>query len=317
MKFTLAFEKRNRSSIGQSEGHNTRLHPTASQLPKEAWITKEGLHELMPWRSDLLDQAKGLAKRKDAVLAVELVFQVGNQTEWRKIPTKEHPHGERIPGASEKLNKICAGVEEAAILEFGKERIVSISMHTDESTPHVHVVFVPIHDGKLQAKHWLNGPLSCAQLRERLHAPLNKHFACDYEKGAAGGAPHNALKAAGAPLGPKPKPGLLEAAKDALTGAPEIKRLKDLLEKAHQQIQNLFSQAKRDQKKAEQQEEFLEIAHEKAKNAIFLAAELKEKNAFLEAKIEALKPKKAPEIEPAAPISDAVLKKKTTVIRPL
>ncbi|WP_223954405.1 plasmid recombination protein, partial [Aeromonas caviae] len=32
-----------------------------------------------------------------------------------------------------------------------------IDLHTDESSPHFHVVVTPIKDGKLQAKAWLDG----------------------------------------------------------------------------------------------------------------------------------------------------------------
>jgi len=91
MKFTMAPKKHNRATVGRVEGHNTRLHPTSSQLPKAAWFTQEGRKALIEWREEVLDKAKALSTRKDAVLAVEIILQVGNQSEWRELPTNEHP----------------------------------------------------------------------------------------------------------------------------------------------------------------------------------------------------------------------------------
>lgn len=274
MKFTLAIEKKNRSNIGTVQGHNNRLHPTKSQLPKTAWITPQGHHEIVPFNADLLAESKALAKRKDAVLAVELVVQVGNQTDWREMPTAEHPHGKRKPGASAKLNAIMAGVKEAAYQEFGKDRIISIDLHTDESTPHVHVVFAPIKDGKLQAKAWLNGVASCGALRERLHGHVNKFIECDYEKGAPGGAPHDPAKAAGGPAAPKPKPSMFEKASDLLSKSSEIQALKEVISGLNQQLQTMFSRLKKAEKTAVDEAEKRKISEEKA-----AAADLSERKA--------------------------------------
>lgn len=207
MKFTLAIEKKNRGNIGTVQGHNNRLHATRSQLPKQAWITPQGHHQVVPFNAELLAKSKSLAKRKDAVLAVELVIQVGNQTDWRDMPTEQDPHGKRQAGSSKKLNSLIEGVKAAAFAEFGQDRILSIDLHTDESTPHAHIVFCPIVDGKLQAKKWLDGAASVVDLRARLHGHVNKHIECDYVRGAPGGAPHDPSKAAGGPAGPKPLPG--------------------------------------------------------------------------------------------------------------
>nr|QJS06370.1 mobilization protein [Polaromonas sp.] len=231
----------------------------------------------MPWRQDLLEEAKRLAKRKDAVLAVELIFQVGNQTDWRDLPTPEHPHGKRKAGASAKLNAIMAGVKKAGLLEFGRDRIISIDLHTDESTPHVHIVFTPIEDGKLQAKHWFNGPASCAQLRERMHQVINQHIACDYEKGKPGGKPHDPTKAAGAENGPKPKPTAGDEAANALQAASELQDARKKLAAAEAQIQTLFSRLKRAERMALDEKQKREDLQARA-----VAAELAEKEARLQ-----------------------------------
>lgn len=309
MKFSLAIQKKNRANIGTVEGHNTRLHPTASQLPKEAWMTAQGRHEIMPFNADLLAESKALAKRKDAVLAVELVVQVGNQTEWRDMPTAENPHGKPKPGAAKKLNAIMAGVKAAAFAEFGKNRIISIVLHTDESTPHAHIVFAPIKDGKLQAKAWLDGAASCASLRERLYSQVNKFIKCDYEKGAPGGAPHDPQKAAGAPAGPKPKPSFLGKAADALSGISEIKQLKKVISELNQQLQSMFSRLKRAEKAALDEAEKRKKAEEKAAESDLAERKARREIVLLERKIVAMTPKpleeaKKPPVGPSEGLKD-------------
>ncbi|MGN5281844.1 plasmid recombination protein, partial [Aeromonas dhakensis] len=102
------------------------------------------MHTKVEWDQGKLDAASALAKRKDAVVAIEFIIQVGNQTDWREDPTPECPEGPPIDKAW-------------ADQEFGPENVVSIQLHMDESTPHFHVIATPSKDGKLQAKAWLDG----------------------------------------------------------------------------------------------------------------------------------------------------------------
>ena len=297
MKFKLDIEKKNRGNIGQCEGHNERNHPTASQLPKEAWITPEGHHVLIPFNRDLLQQAKGLSKRKDAVFAIEMCVQVGNQTDWREMPDQQNPFGKKLPGASSKLNALMKGAREAAEAEFGKERIVSMVLHTDESTPHVHILFVPIVDGKLNQKHWMNGPAACGLLREKLHFYVNKHIPCVYEKGIPKGAKHDPSKAAGAINGPQPKPSILEKASDLLGKSSEIKALKALISGLNQQLQTMFSRLKSAENRAEKEVELRKKAIKKAQEMHALAEKQKLEIKALQLQIEVLQPKPLPKHE--------------------
>lgn len=291
MKFSLAIEKKNPRNIGTVEGHNTRVRPTQSQLPESAWFTPQGWHQVIAFDKKLLQKAKSLETRKDAVLAVELIFSVGNQTEWRDLPTAEHPHGKPKPGASTKLNALMAGVKEAAIAEFGKERIISVDLHTDESTPHVHVVFTPIVDGKLKQKQWLNGHKAVGFLREKLHAHVNKHIECTYEKGAPGGAPHDPSKAAGGVNGPKPEPGFIEKTADKLSGRTLIQQLKATISSLNDQIQVMFSRLKSAEKRAADELNLREKAIKKMHETRELAEKQKQEIEVLQQKIVALTPK--------------------------
>lgn len=307
MKFTMAIEKHGKTSIGRAEGHNARHHATNSQLPKSAWITKQGHHTVVHWRDDVLDAAKALAKRKDAVVAIEIVLQVGNQADWREMPTAEHPEGKPKPGAAAKLNALHKGALEAAEREFGRENIVSIEIHTDESTPHAHIVAVPVKDGRLQAKHWLDGAARCAQLRERIHADVNRHIACSYTKGAPGGEPHDVARRAGGPLAmkpPEPEPGLVEKIKNLIDKSDEVRKLKEGMEKVQQQLDRtqqdlakVFSQLKASIKRAERAENRADSAEKQAETERKEREKAEKVAARLRGELDALKPKPAKPVD--------------------
>jgi hypothetical protein len=300
MKFTMAIQKHGKVSIGRAEGHNARQHPTASQLPKAAWITKDGRHTITPWRADVLDGAKALAKRKDAVVAIEIVIQVGNQTDWRHPPTEADPEGKPKAGAGARLKALHRAALEAIERDFGKGNVVSIELHTDESTPHVHAIVVPIKDGKLQAKSWLDGAARCAQLRERIHATVSKHIECEYTKGAPGGEPHDPGKAAGQPGGQPPDAGLLEWVKEAMASRAEVKALRESFAALEAQVQTLYSQLKASIKTADLRYEAMTAERSKA---IELAKKLDQAQAEIKrqrVEIDRLTPK--PEAPAQAPV---------------
>ena len=253
-KFAMSIKKHDRVSVGRCNGHNARLNEPESQLPKEAWLTDAGCHEVVKWDGEVLARAKGLAKRKDAVVAIELVIQVGNQTEWRHQPTEAHPAGKTIAGRWNDMKKLARAAQAAAEAEFGKENIVGIHLHTDESSPHVHVLVTPVVNGKLQAKNWLDGARSVAAIRKRIHAIVAKALPCEYTPGGIGGAPHDPSKGAGR-TPPAPKPfGVLTPVVDFFDDRGKMKnqidRLENEVKKLNQQCQKIFSELKKVHKKA-------------------------------------------------------------------
>ena len=195
--FTFNVEKLKHTQIHQARHHNKREGTPASQLPKPAWITPQGIHEQLPWNAKRLETAHSLAKRKDAVEAISIVIQVGDQSLWREMPTAQNPEGKPRSTMPVDLGKLDRGIRKWAATEFGAENLVSLDLHTDESTPHFHLIVTPIRDGKLQAKVWLNGAGSLASLRKRAHAVISRYVPCEYQPGRPGGQPHDARKAAG------------------------------------------------------------------------------------------------------------------------
>ena len=199
MKFVFNVEKLKSHQIGLVRAHNLRegKKDRMSQVDKNAWFSKSERLEIVPWNQERLNEARALSKRKDAVEAISFIIQVGNQADWREPSTAECPAGRpRNPPPADPL-KMAEAAKKWAEAEFGKENVVSIELHLDESTPHLHLVVTPIFDKKLQATKWLNGPRSIAVLRSSIHKHVNAAIPCSYEPGRAGGEPHDVGKAAG------------------------------------------------------------------------------------------------------------------------
>lgn len=259
-----------------ARGHNCRTHPTNSQIAKEAWFSEKGSGYAVRWDDEKMKRAEGLARRKDAVVGIEFVVQVGNQTDWREPPSAEHPEGKPKPISRELQQGMCLAVKTWAEQTFGADNVVGIHLHLDESTPHVHAVVTPIKDGRLQAKAWLNGGASVAALRKSCHAAMNARIPCVYTpKSGVGGKPHREdLRAGSAPV-----PTLI----DKMTGharAKELERENNALRAENEQLkQVLFSRDKHRYNAIRAEEAAAATAAAAAAQAAQRAAEQREREA--------------------------------------
>ena len=205
LSFSFSAAKMKKGDMSIAKGHNLRTHQTESQLPKSAWLAKEAHYTFTRWSDEQAEKSVSLAKRKDAVVGIEMTFQVGSQADWREEPTKNNIHGKpkkypaNLKAMGQQIGKFLAA-------EFGAENIVSLELHMDESSPHFHAVVTPIKDGKLNAKHWMDGPARLSKLYERAHRHVTRAVPCEYHKGRAGGMKHDPSKRAGA----EPAPGMLD-----------------------------------------------------------------------------------------------------------
>lgn len=95
--------------------------------------------------------------RKDAVKVVNLVLSASPEYFTDKKKLKEWEQ------ASIKW------VEDT----FGKENIIYAVLHLDEKTPHFHISFTPIFEGKLRASHWFDGPAKLKKIHDS-YAKINK-----------------------------------------------------------------------------------------------------------------------------------------------
>lgn len=97
--------------------------------------------------ADALERMRDLwpeKRRKDAVLAVEYLFTAS--PEWWKSATKEQ-QDEFFTRSRGWLAK-----------KYGSDRIVTATIHTDETSPHMSAFVVPLTpDGRLSAKEFIGG----------------------------------------------------------------------------------------------------------------------------------------------------------------
>ena len=66
---------------------------------------------------------------------------------------------------------------------FGKDNVVHLQLHLDESTPHITGFIVPNKDGRLNARHWLGGKEAMRELQTGYHDAV-KHLGL--ERGVKG-----------------------------------------------------------------------------------------------------------------------------------
>lgn len=160
--FSLHFEK-HKGSTGGLQRHNER-EPGQRHSNKniKGYKTKDNIF-LIPkddrtYRERIDDRLKEgytgkKAIRKDAVDMVEVTFQLGGDI----TRLSEEKQVEVIKEAFEELKEM-----------YGEENIISAVIHVDETTPHLHMDFVPLTpDGKLSAKSVIGDKGKLRKTQER------------------------------------------------------------------------------------------------------------------------------------------------------
>lgn len=111
--------------------------------------------------------------RKDAVKAVEYIFTSDTQ-KMNEIFSDEKLYKSWIKDNQEFLSDI-----------YGKENIISMHLHADETTYHMEVVVVPItHDGRLSAKEFINGKKDLSEQQTLYANRMEKYGMKRGEKGS-------------------------------------------------------------------------------------------------------------------------------------
>lgn len=147
-----------RAGLGSRAAHNLRVNPTAAphaDPAKKSQNRTAGARTVEAVQTALDKRLSSLAKppRSNAVLAVELMLTAS--PEWF--------------AAGGDLQAWAKATHAWISTEFGQENILTVSLHRDESTPHIQALIVPIHDGKLRAAHWFDGPKKLSELQTRYH----------------------------------------------------------------------------------------------------------------------------------------------------
>lgn len=147
------------ANVGSRAAHNMRQHPTAAP---HADPEKRGMNRVFVGPSDAPGVVSAVKKklasvpkfRKDAVRAVEVLMTAGPD------------FFDSAKSERKKWSAWLAGSMAWLENTWGAENIVSVVLHQDEATPHLQAIVVPVHDGKLRASHWLDGPAKLSKLQD-------------------------------------------------------------------------------------------------------------------------------------------------------
>jgi len=123
-------------SLRRAVQHNAReRHPLNADaaLSVNNWSTGNSDEVMQKYHDKLPEKV-----RSNAVHAVEILMTASPE----------------FKGNWDGYLKDCANW---AVKLFGRENVLHVANHNDESTPHCHVLVIPLKDGKLNAKHFIGG----------------------------------------------------------------------------------------------------------------------------------------------------------------
>ncbi len=162
-------------SVSRIGGHHERLKEQYKSNP-DIDTSKSHLnyHLINPpgkYHKAVLDriEAVGAARRKNSVVMQDGLITAS--PEWYETKT---------PAETEEYFRYCL---EFVKERYGEENIISAVVHMDESSPHMHFVFVPItKDGRLSSKDIIGGPKGMQQLQDDFYKYANEKYQ-DFSRG--------------------------------------------------------------------------------------------------------------------------------------
>ena len=144
-------------------------HNTRERTPPNAEPGQTGLNWMFGGASsqEILAKFNGMLPgkiRKNAVLAVELVMTAS-------------------PEMKANWTKYLNACDKWATDTFGAGNLLHIAHHRDEKTPHTHILFVPLKDGKLNARAIIGGSRDrMAELQDLFWEAVGKPFGLERGK---------------------------------------------------------------------------------------------------------------------------------------
>ena len=166
----LRFQKRKAGSVAACERHNERKKEAYKSNPDiDMERSRENYHLVTPPRYTYKKEinrktgAAGCRVRRDSVMLVETLITASPEFMNSLPPAEQRAYF-------------------AAALDFiservGKQNIISAVVHMDETTPHMHLCFVPItKEGKLSAKTMLGNQKSLSEWQTAYHAHMSARW---------------------------------------------------------------------------------------------------------------------------------------------
>ena len=174
----MRFEKRKANNITGMQIHNDRATENHSNedINKELSHLNYDLIECPSYKKKINEELEKRYKvnkslRKDATLGVEVIF-----TSDKEFFNKLTPEQERLY-----FEKSLEFLKEFA----GEKNVISATVHKDETTPHLHAVFMPLtDDGRLNYKDFINTKYDLINLQDRYHEKMREYFP-ELERGKA------------------------------------------------------------------------------------------------------------------------------------
>jgi hypothetical protein len=159
-------KEHNRAGVASRAAHNLRQHSAAPRADAERSAKNKTIGaQTVPEVLAALDaRLASLPKppQKNAVLVVELMLTAS--PEWFT--------------AGGKPAQFANEAFEFAKAKFGEQNILTASLHLDETTPHLQVLFTPIVEkngvSKLRASHYFDGPEKMKQFHTDFAAQVEK-----------------------------------------------------------------------------------------------------------------------------------------------
>jgi hypothetical protein len=169
----------NMGSIGGKDSHELRQRETLNADPERAQLNRQVIGTVAA--DDVKERlgSTGVAIRKDSVLAID-VFATASPEFFRQ----NHPED---PACREFQRSLVDFLHK----EFGKDNVVSLRAHHDETSPHWHATVVPIREktikvgrqvkterteNRLCAKDWLGGDRHTLSKLQTRFADSMKHL---------------------------------------------------------------------------------------------------------------------------------------------
>lgn len=185
-----------RNVVAHHERLGEHLNPDSQLKNRAMWLAPKGRLTVVPIDHAKLEMANsqagskvaGKTIRKDAVVMIGVHVQLGHSELWRDADGHPLPVGQRPP-----LKELAQQAVEAVSAIYTRDNIAGAVLHLDETAPHLEIYVTPFHEGRINCKHFLDGPAS-----------LRAHWQTVYQSYKDAGfdveAPNSGAGLGGAPL---------------------------------------------------------------------------------------------------------------------
>jgi hypothetical protein len=209
-------------NIGGLNQHCTRTMEVPNADPELRHYNKQlvGTPDMVKDVNDRIAKA-GCNVRKNAVLAIEHLMTASPEAfGYKKVVGQD---GKPVlQGDVKAWNEFETCSMKWLTDQYGAANVVNVHVHKDEETPHIHAVVVPIKDGKLNARHFINGREKLSEMQDTFSESV-KHIGI--ERGIKGSrAKHVDIKTFYSQLeeGKKYGEGISEKIQKVAESAPKI-----------------------------------------------------------------------------------------------